>query len=168
MNREDSDGETTEPRFEPISSPSGVAIFDPIEKIRFELHTSDPVTLQPTSTDDFPFPMDSAVTLSTRRIVVPETIPINFWAGEQPVERCDLNTDELSVAPNEYCLKIVSVPIKLYIGLESAVLVKRDDETTIVEFDDDRSVCIGVRSLHTRPAGTITVTDHVEDVMRAV
>ncbi|WP_227354926.1 CHAT domain-containing protein [Haladaptatus salinisoli] len=84
------------------------------------------------------------------------------------MERFDLNADELSVAPNEYYLQVSPTPINLYLGVESAVRVNRDDETTVIEFDDEQTVRLGARSLHTRPAGTITVTGDVEDAMRAV
>ncbi|WP_458206582.1 hypothetical protein [Haladaptatus sp. NG-SE-30] len=163
------DGELDVPRFEPVSNPPGVEIFDPIEKARVELYTSDSVTLQPASTDDFPFPMDAAVAFSTRRVVIPDTLPLNFWDGEPTVvEQLELNADELSVELGEYYLQVAGAPIKLYIAFESAVHVKHGDEATIVEFDDERSVRLGVRSLHSRPAGTITVTDAIEDVMRAI
>ncbi|WP_458188335.1 hypothetical protein [Haladaptatus sp. NG-WS-4] len=97
------ESESTSPRFQPISNPPGVEIFDPIEKVRFELYTSGSPTLQQTETDGFPFPMDSAVTFSTRRIVVPYEISVNFWNGEQTVvEQLGLSVEELSVPSNEY------------------------------------------------------------------
>ncbi|MFB9804473.1 hypothetical protein ACFFQF_02915 [Haladaptatus pallidirubidus] len=74
------------PVFNTISNPSGAEVYDPIEKVRFELHTPEPVSIHPASTDEFPFPMDSAVRFSTTRIRLPKRVEVNFWSGKNIVE----------------------------------------------------------------------------------
>ncbi len=156
------------PVFDTISNPPGVEIYDPIEKVRFELHTPEAVSPRPASTDDFPFSMDSAVEFSTREIRLPKRMEIEVWQGKDTVGHFLPETGDLLAPRGNYYISLSTTPIKIYVGVESAISVECEEKYTIVDFGDERSVRVAARSMHRRPTDVITVTDNVEDAMRAV
>ncbi|SIQ95946.1 hypothetical protein SAMN05421858_0943 [Haladaptatus litoreus] len=157
------------PEFETISDPFGVLVYDPIEQIRFELHTSSSPTLRPKSVDNYQFPVTSAVTFSTDRIVVPKLLGVygrnqNFeivfsWSGE---------TERSASSRGASYLEFDVLPIKLYLAVNSPVTISATGSNTVIELGSESVVTLGARSLHERPAGTITVPDDVDATMRAV
>ncbi|UTF54710.1 hypothetical protein [Natronosalvus rutilus] len=66
-----------------------------------------------------------------------------------------------------YTLEL-STPFKMYINVDSSIHVYFDSDRTHISLNDSTEVHVGVRSYHTRPAGTITTTSDPADVMAAV
>ncbi|MFH5798276.1 hypothetical protein [Haladaptatus sp. CMAA 1911] len=157
------------PTFEANPDEPGVRIWDPVDKASFVFRTPSPVSLRPGETDDFFVPIDSAVEFRTRELVVPERVNFNVWSTEEGIsDRISLTEGEWrSSEPIEY-LECPVAPIKLYLRIGADVTIRVIDGSVSIELDTERTVSIGCRSHSESPAGTITVTDDIEDVMRAV
>ncbi|WP_435153084.1 hypothetical protein [Haladaptatus sp. DFWS20] len=69
-------GESPRPEFETITNPSGVLVYDPIENVRFELHTPDEPSLRSEDVERVPFPVTAATTFSAETIIVPKLLNI--------------------------------------------------------------------------------------------
>jgi hypothetical protein len=78
-------------------------------------------------------------------------------------------TERETFEPGRYNVELTTTPLKLYLLVESALEIYRTGRTSVVvDFGDPTDVRVGARSFHERPAGTVTITDDVEDAMAAV
>jgi hypothetical protein len=161
------------PIFEPFDEDdeTGVAIIDPIERHRYTLRTDDrtstSVAVSPTNTEQFPFPVDSAVTIRTAALGFPSAVltHVRDAAGEALASTEQFAYEEFPAG--QYTIEL-HTPIKLYLRVESPVTVRADFERTVIEFGDVTSVAVGARSYHDHPAATVTTTTDPEDMMAAV
>ncbi|GGL59746.1 hypothetical protein [Halocalculus aciditolerans] len=157
------------PEFTSPESGYGVRIEDPIENAQAELYTPAPVAVDAVGDDEFYFPIDAAVRFTTESIVYPHRHRVyvrrrdgdlvgEFVPGEDPLELPD----------GRYNVELSSAPVKTYLLVDGRLDVTESEHAIEFDFDADTTVRVGARSFHESPAGTITVTDDVEDVMRAV
>lgn len=153
-----------EPQFEPLSSTSGLAIQDPIEKRHFSLMTPETVSPTQASADDFRCPVSVACSIRTSEIELPYKISTYIRdADESMLTDVEPSTDT-SFPRDEYVIEL-SAPVKLYLRVESELDVYADTETVRLSFGDETSVWVGARSRHESPAGTVTVPDDPEEMM---
>ncbi|WP_435152078.1 hypothetical protein [Haladaptatus sp. DFWS20] len=154
--------------FDTLDRRSGLAIFDSIENVRFELYTAEPIALEPTPTAEFYFPVETAVGFETTAIEIPNhlSVVVRTQSGEITADATSLNN--LSLPPGEHLLEFQSTPMKLYIAVEGSLGLTYGDTAVTVQFDGRRRVRIGARSFHEHPAGTITVTDDIADAMASL
>ncbi|AUX07750.1 hypothetical protein AArcSl_0092 [Halalkaliarchaeum desulfuricum] len=151
----------------------GVEAVDDIEDRTFELHLPDRGAVEPISPDRFAFPVTAGIEVEASRIVVPEYFGLFVYDrdDESFVRTIKPATDGF-VADGTYDVDIGGTPLKIYLSFEGAFDVAHRSEGTepgtVLEFDGKRRVRIGARSLHSSPAGTITTTESVEDLMTAV
>jgi len=157
--------DTMKPKFEPTAD--GLEIIDPIERHRYQLTMSGSVSLEEASADRIGFPIGSVVQVTTTSIELPTTESVivrdsdgMMLAGVSPTEQAEFQ-------PNEYTIDL-SGPLKVYAHVNSPVHIFSDSKQTYVNFDEETDVILGARSLHKRPAGTITTTSEPADVMAAV
>ncbi|GKZ13719.1 hypothetical protein [Haladaptatus sp. T7] len=157
------------PTFESNPDAPGVRIWDPIDKGSFVFLTPSPVSLRPGETEDFVVPLDSAVEFRTSELEIPERIDFNVWNSPEGVSEQVFPSGDgwQSSEPVEY-LELPSTAVKIYIRVGCDLTIRERDGSMCVELDAERTISIGCRSLNESPAGTITVTDDIEDVMRAV
>ncbi|GAA0245677.1 CHAT domain-containing protein [Haladaptatus pallidirubidus] len=146
----------------------GLDVYDPIENVRFALYTSGSVQPAAVSTETFYFPVDAAVAVETGTLYVPKLLPVTIRTqdGEMVAETSD--GDNRSVQPGAYLIELSTAPMKLYLAVESAFRLEQRDGGVVLDFGAETTVRVGARSYHDRPAETITVTDDVGDVMRAL
>ncbi|WP_458206096.1 hypothetical protein [Haladaptatus sp. NG-SE-30] len=158
-----------EPLFDSLAERDGVEIYDPIEKVRFELYTSRGDEPTPADTRPFYYPVDSAVTVETDKIVFPKLASVFVYSesGEFETEY-NPNAEDVSLPGGVRFLELSSTPIKLYVAVDSTVSFSRDGTSVRITFEETTRIRIGARSYHEQPAGTITVTGSVEEAMRAV
>ncbi len=159
--------EGVEPRFVVRRDPPGVVVVDPVEHRRYSIDTEPAVELSAASVEDFHFPVETAVTVAVRRLTLPEGVMtvVRDVDGDM---LADLgHPDERSFPAGEYLVEL-SAPVKLYLRLGGPVTVETAPDHVTVAFEDRRSVAIGARSHHERPATTVTTTGDPEDVMAAV
>ncbi|OLZ42183.1 hypothetical protein A6E15_14935 [Natrinema saccharevitans] len=153
------------PKFEPTQR--GVEIVDPIERHRYRLETGSPVTPSAANTDRIGFPIGSAVTVTTDSIALPKpnTVLVRDSDGLMLAEVSP--TEQLGLPPDEYTLDLAG-PLKVYARVTGSVQVFSDREQTYLNFGAETTVHLGARSLHKRPARTITTTTAPTDLMAAV
>ncbi len=157
------------PVFESNLDTPGIRIWDPIDKGSFVFHTPSCVSLQRGDVDDFPAPIDSAVEFRTSLLEIPERIDFNVWDSNGVIStRVNPYDGEWDSEQLVKFLEIPTSPMKIYIHFDCPLCIRERGGTVAIELDDERTISIGCRSYSESPAGTITVTDDVEDVMRAV
>jgi hypothetical protein len=155
------------PRFERCEGRDGVRIVDPIESRRLDVYTPEPVAPAPADETRLAFPVDAAVEFSASEVRVPALTEV-FVRDPDGTHITDaVNGESVCVAHGESVLEVGGTPIKLYLGVESAVSVSSEKADVTVSFDGETDVLVGARSFHERPTGTITVDGSVRDAMRA-
>lgn len=155
------------PAFSPQADPPGVTLWDPIENARFEVHTGGTVALAPGDPEAFRFPVDSVATVAVRELSFPSAISLVFREDGRPVVEAGPDSQP-AVPAGTYEVEVGGLPLKLYFRFEGAASVGRGDDRTTVDFDGETEVALGTRSLHERPAGTVTTTGEPADLARAV
>ncbi|WP_458206767.1 hypothetical protein [Haladaptatus sp. NG-SE-30] len=154
--------------FDTLDRRPGLAIFDPIENARFELYTSESITLKSTTTADFYFPVDTGVQFDAAVIEIPKLVSTIVRTQDGTMITDATTSGNQTLSNGAYLLELSSTPMKLYIAVEGALELCPGETSVTVRFDGFHPVQIGARSFHERPVGTITVTDDVEDAMRAL
>lgn len=154
--------------FDTLNRRSGLAIFDPVENVRFELYTAEPLTTEPIDTTGFYFPIDAAVSFESTGIEIPNHLSVVVRTQDGEITTDATTFNDLSLDFDSYLLEVQSTPMKLYIAVESALTLNHGTTSAMIEFDGRRRARVGARSFHERPAGTITVSDDVDDAMAAV
>ncbi len=157
-----------QPRFNQLSDRDGIEIVDPIENARFALYTDRTVEPATTDPETFYFPVDTAITVTTSAIEVPKLGNITVRQPDGAFVADNADCEDRTLPVDTYLIELGSAPMKLYLTVESALTIEHTDSSTVVSFDSTVSVHIGARSFHDNPAGTITVTNDIEDVMRAI
>ncbi len=154
--------------FELLDRRSGLGIFDPIENVRFELYTDGSIALEPASTANFHFPVDVATGFDATAIEIPNhlSVVVRTQDGEITADATSLN--DLSIPDGNHLLELQSTPMKLYVAVEGSLGLTYNETSVTIQFDGCRRIRVGARSFHERPAGTITVTEDVEDAMAAL
>ncbi len=146
----------------------GIDIHDPIENVRFALFTSDAVDLIPADTTLFHFPVDAAVEVETTVLEVPKSVPVAVRQRDGTMVTETSDEQDHVVDSGSYLVELSTTPMKVYLVVDSEIRIEHADDTVFFAFDDETVVHIGARSFHDQPSGTITVTDDIRDVMRAV
>lgn len=154
--------------FDVLEHRHGLSIFDPIENARFELYTPESVEHEPVEIDDFYFPVDNAVGFYASAVEVPKLVSTVVRSQDGELVSDATTSERQTYEVGAYLVELQSTPMKLYVAVDGPMTVVPGDESVIVEFDGTRYVRVGTRSFHDRPAGTITVTDDVENAMAAI
>ncbi|MFB6120466.1 MAG: hypothetical protein ABEJ68_05050 [Halobacteriaceae archaeon] len=153
--------------FSARDDPPGLVVRDRIEQHKYTLNASDSVSPRAVDTERFVFPVDAATAISTAEIRLPTVVItcIRDAVGDT-VARTE-HSAEVSLPPDAYELEL-HAPIRMYLRVESGVDVVADGEHTRIDFGDETTVEVGVRSDHERPAATVQTTSDPRDLMRAV
>lgn len=158
------------PRFDTPFGRAGVHIQDPIEDVQAQLFTDSPVTPTPASTDEFVYPVDSAVEVTATRLRTP--FKLNVWIRDLEgniVAEFNPNDEALDVSPGDYSLDFSNFPMKVYIRVENTGFnILAGEDSIDILFDPNTKVRIGARSLHSQPGRTLTTTSDPTDLMDAV
>jgi len=153
--------------FEADSDGNGVTIIDSIERHRYSVGTSCPVTPTPVDADDFLFPADAGVAITTETLTLPTVVPV--YVRDQTG---DMLAEAEHFAYEEFGEGVYSVelcaPIKFYLQVDGPITIASDMEHTRLEFGEETEVLLGARSHHENPAATVTTTTDPVDMMAAV
>lgn len=144
-----------------------LAIRDPIEGRELTFSVEGAGSLSQVESDPFLFPVDQAVSLDTDAITLERMDHVKVWAADGTKNYGVLPNESRSFGPGAYQIEI-SAPIKLYLLLEGPFTVETAPHRFDVAFDTSRSVVLGARSYHERPAATITVGSDTRDAMTAL
>ncbi|MEF8781915.1 MAG: hypothetical protein V5A39_02870, partial [Haloarculaceae archaeon] len=153
--------------FDPLDDRSGVEIIDRVERLRYQLHTPEPISPTPVDPDEFLFPVDRAFSIATEALALPmgKSVCVRDSSGEMITEVGHL--EEQSVDEGATILEL-GAQIKTYVRVAGPVTVSVGLAETRLDFGDERTVEIGVVSWHDRPAATVTTTTDPVDMMAAV
>jgi hypothetical protein len=153
--------------FETRDELPGLELVDRIERLRYRLRTSAPVSPTESGADDFLFPVDRAVEVTTDELVVPagNIVVVRDDRGEMLTEVSGL--EEWSAEDGRYILEL-STQVKTYVEVAGPVDVMADLIETRISLEGASPVRIGAVSWHDRPAATVTTTDDPVDMMTAI
>ncbi|AFZ73428.1 hypothetical protein [Natronobacterium gregoryi] len=152
---------------EATTDPVGLEVYDSIEQRRLRFETGAVTTPQEASPTAFPFPVDTTCTIETDELVFdrPYAITLHDDAG---VTESSLEIGETDPLDDRRQFVGVTGPIKLYVGVEAVGQVERRLRSFRLSLEQDATIVVGARSLHDRPAGTITTPPDLESMLTAV
>ncbi|UPV74182.1 hypothetical protein M0R89_16785 [Halorussus limi] len=152
--------------FEAASERPGVEIRDRIERRTYTVGTSGPVSPTPADTDEFRFPVDAAVAVTTETVTLPTFVAtyVRGAAGRMQLEVG--NETDRRLPSGRYDVELCA-PMKLYLAVEGPMTVTATDDGIRFAFESATTVRVGARSHHERPAVTVTTTEDPRDVMAA-
>lgn len=152
--------------FSTLEDGSGLCIVDPVERRRYGLTTPARVDPVPVDASLLGAPVDAAVRITTSAVTLPkrETVHVRD-ATNAPVTH---TYDEVRSLPDGHYLVDVTAAVKLYLRVDAPVTVRPSPQATAIEFDGPTAVVVGARSPHRRPSGTVTTTEDLDDLRRAV
>jgi hypothetical protein len=144
----------------------GLEVTDRIDRKRYVLRTPTRVAPEAVDTDAFRFPVDAAVAIETERIVLPTVVAVCLRDADGTMLA---NAEHFADMPFDGDVSIeLCAPIRLYLRLSGAGVVRADAEHTRIEFEGPTELFVGARSKHEYPVATITTTEEPADLMTAV
>ena len=160
-------GHGGKPFFRQINDGNEIEVVDPIDKHRYSFAVSNSVSIESAHTDQFLFPVDAGMALTTGAITFSPAIAvcIRNEAGTFQTEVKHFTQQEFSAGV--YRLEI-SAPIQLHLYVKSAMTITVKNQQTVIDFADETHLLVGACSRHEHPAATITTTESPTDVMTAV
>lgn len=158
------------PQFDSLVGQSGIHVHDPVEDVQALLFTDKSVTPTRAETDDFAFPVDSSVEVEVSRFRT--QVLLGIWVRDPEgnvVKKFDPDGSQQSLPSADYLLELTGLGMKMYVRVsDTSFTIRTVDSSVVVDFDRETAVQIGARSLHSKPARTLTTTSDPTDLMRAV
>lgn len=159
------------PNVNPLDDDPGLAIYDPIENVRFVLFADRDVAPTPTDQDRLAFPVGTAVSIRAGTLVLPKRDSVHVRTIDG--EHLDMFPGDVAGryrADGARLLDVTSSAMKLYLAIPGPFEIVRDDDERALEIrlGTAGEVVVGVRSFHERPAATIETPPEPESVMRAL
>lgn len=144
---------------------SMIEFFDHIGNEVTRIGVAEPTTIEPSTFDSFPSPVDRSYRIRTDHVSLQQVpmVVLRDQAGN-PIEKHPGGDDEAQTPRTvELC-----TPLKLYVQPSNDVeLVSGLDELALT-FPSTRWIHVGVRAPRKTPSGTVTTTPAVEDVFAAI
>ncbi|WP_128475742.1 hypothetical protein [Halorussus pelagicus] len=153
--------------FKATSELSGFEVRDRIERRRYAIETSAPVSPTPADADEFRFPVDAAFAVTTESVALP-TLVAAYVRDEDGRMRLEVGDEtDRRLPPGRYSIELCA-PMKVYLAVEGPVKVTATGDGIRFAFESATTVRVGARSHHERPAATVTTTEDPCDVMAAL
>lgn len=152
--------------FEPDDT--GLAVVDTLEQTRARLETGRPTTPTPVDPEPFYHPVDSCVGIAAGTVTLPTpsvAVIVRDSTGAM-VAKVD-QLDDIELGEGSYALEL-STQVKTYLELDGPLTITQLAVETHIEFDGVRTIRVGARSRHERPAATVTTTTDPTDMMTAI
>ncbi len=160
-------GGTVEPQFRPRTDPPGLTVIDPLERSQFSLETSRPVEPRRIPASGFEAPIDVVTSITTAWLELPIVAAAYVRSTDNELLLAVDHETNATLPADDYYIELTT-PIKTYLHVRSAVEIDTSNERLTISFGGETTVEVGSRSHHTRPGGTVTVTDDPRDAMAAV
>lgn len=152
---------------ESLGDEPGIEIIDPIERRRYTLATPEPVSPRAADPDYFRYPVETAVTVETDAVSLPvETHVFVRDVDGRMLAEIEHGTDR-TFPEGSYSLELNRL-VKTYLRVDAPLEIRTNDTGTEIRFGGPKQLHIGVRSLHERPATTITTTADPSDIMETI
>ncbi|USZ66713.1 hypothetical protein NGM10_08135 [Halorussus salilacus] len=156
------------PEITALVEPHGIRLTDSIERTQFDLYAPSAVSPTLTDTDSFYFPVDVAAAVQTRSLRTTKGLDVYVRDTDGELVGQSGTGSDLKLPLGAYNLELANTQMKVYLAVESEISVSGSTEAVTVSFGGETRVEVGARSLHQRPAGTITVPDDIGATMDAV
>ncbi|KPN30957.1 hypothetical protein SY89_01698 [Halolamina pelagica] len=147
------------------SADRGLRIVDTLEEVEYVVDTAG-VSPARASTDQFPTPVDDAVRIRTDRLSLPTVVDYHLRDADGSARRAVAGQEQSVTEPT--FVEATNTPMKLYLRIEPPATISTAEAGTRISFDAPSTVLVGARSLHRRPAGTITVPETPAGVARGI
>lgn len=149
------------------TDPDGLKLFDSNEQRQLSIRTAESVAPTPVSADLFCFPVDTSSRIETASLVFDQKYLVNV---HDETGRATVRLDAGESYDLDSSVQFIGMdgPMKLYCRVSDPGTVDIGMNSMRLEFDEPVPIEIGVRSLHERPAGTITTPGDPRSMMRAV
>lgn len=161
-----------QPRIEPLSGRAGLALVDPHEGVRYELHVPDrqsPVGLSrpAVSEDALPVPVDDLTGVTTAQLVVPNDLRV--IVRTLGFDRLGTLREHGPLQPDRrYLLELASTPCKVYLTAPGGWQTDHGNRQVELRWPERVEVDVAMRSLYDGPAATVTVPEDVHSEARAI
>ncbi|MFW5911513.1 MAG: hypothetical protein ACOCQV_02135 [Halolamina sp.] len=143
----------------------GLRVVDTIEEVEYVVEAG-PVSPEPASNDLFPAPVDDAVSIRTERLYLPTVVDYHLRDAAGGFRGLVAGGEQLLAETTFF--EATNTPMKLYLRFEGPATVEEEEHGTRVRFDEERRVVVGLRSLHQRPAATVTVPETPSGVAKGL
>lgn len=154
--------------FEFIPTESGLRIHDQIENARLDIDTDQVVS--PTLADEttFSVPLDDAVTILASELRFQRELDVRVYRQDGSSETLTFGNTRTFPA-GSYELDIENTAFKCYLLCDTTgMTIELSASALQISFDQRTAVTIGVRSLHERPAGVVTIRNEPDAFARAI
>ncbi len=159
-----SDGRASRVSIETLPE-GGIRIDDRIDRRNYTIRTGGGVSPEPVDDDRFRYPTDVAVAVATDRL---EFVPTGGSFVHESGDVTEVEVFGRETFPDGNYTVELSGPLKLYVDLDGPFEVEKRAKNLAIDLPSPETVVVGARSLHERPATTLTTTEDPTDVMRAV
>jgi len=146
-----------------------VHVVDHIQNADLEVRTPERIDPVPVDDDAFQFPVAGGVAFEASGVSIPQYVSLYVYdlADGDLVETTTVG-EEIGIGTGRYEIDLPGNPMKIYLNVRAPVTVEYEDSRTVLLFDEPTTVKLGARSLHERPAGTITTTGDPEELLEAI
>lgn len=150
-----------------LDEPPGLEVIDQLERLRYQLWTSEPVSPTPVDPDSFHFPVSNAFEIAAETVSFPAHILvcIRNASGDMITDVGHLESETLD--EGAYILEL-EAQIKTYVEVEGPMTIRSQALEKEIAFGQRRQVRVGMRSRHERPAATVKTTEKPRDMMAAI
>ncbi len=153
--------------FTETTDPPGLEIHDSLEQRRLRLQTPQNVVPAVIDSEAFGFPVDQVCRFETDTVRIDQPCSMTVHNGNGQSEAA-LGFGETATLEDRPQFIGLSGPIKLYFRVDTPGAVEMDITSSRLEFDRETTLELGARSLHARPAATITTPPDVESIVKAI
>ncbi|MCU4925591.1 hypothetical protein OB905_06265 [Halobacteria archaeon AArc-dxtr1] len=144
-----------------------IEVRDPVERSSLGFSFPEPVAIEPIETDDFHFPVETAVRFAASAIECETIRDVHVWTGDGEFVAESTNGEALMLPAEEYLIDVAG-SIKCNFRVTAPLQVLSDGERTSIGFERETTVELGIRSLHERPRGAITVSESPYSLLEAL
>ena len=159
-----SDGRVSRVSIETLPE-GGIRIDDRIDRRNYTVRTAGGVSPEPVDGEQFRYPTDVAVAVTTDYL---EFVPTGASMVHHAESSMALKRFESEEFPDGVYTVEMSGPLKMYAEIPGPCTVENKVDVLTVDLETADRIVLGARSEHERPAATVTTTDEPLDVMRAV
>ncbi|ADD04513.1 uncharacterized protein Nmag_0929 [Natrialba magadii ATCC 43099] len=145
----------------------GLEFHDSIEQRHLRVGTSTAVSPTTVDPQEFCFPVNKTCTVTTDelRFDQPYSVTVHDETGRT---ESNVGVGEQTTLEDRPQFIGLSGPIKLYCRIDTAGTVDIGLTAVRIELEHETTVTLGARSLHDRPAGTITTPPDIESMAQAL
>ncbi|WP_247731616.1 hypothetical protein [Halovivax limisalsi] len=150
-----------------MSDPPGLKLFDSNEQRQLSIRTDRPASPDTSVSDRFCFPVDSTCRIDAETLIFDQKYLVNI---HDVSGRADVRLEAGDTYELDSSTQFVGMdgPMKLYCRIADEGTITMGMNSIKITFDRPVSIEFGARSLHERPAGTITTPDDPRSVMDAI